>query len=467
MQTRRDQLQAYRFQNRRALAALITGEPNVVDPPMRRLTITTLSGIMIAVLITVAFTVFGLIRPKAGDSWKDAGSIVVDENSGTSFVYLNDKLYPIVNYTSGVLAMGGTQRAQTVTVTDDDIQGVPRGPQIGIPGLPNSLPDSGSLVSSPIAACSRQQVVDNDQVGIRVSVQLGGELATRPVAAGDGVLVDTGAGSQSYLLYDGQRLAVAPGRVATALGYSAATPLQVGRAFIDAVPQGPTLAAPTIPGAGGPANLAGISVRVGQLITTAGGRSYVALADGKASVTDTQKALLQTLAIGPGGTLLDPVSASESAVLQLPDSAQWTSISRSLTGLPADVPTLDPTPADNGGVCAQFSGGNDEPRFTTPASRLPSFQPSSVRETTTSQRGGADSVVLPPGRAALLAATGASPTVFLVGDSGRKFAASSNELLAGFGYGAGDATKVPAALLKLIPSGPALSKTEALRPVAN
>jgi len=79
VQTRRDQLHAYRFQNKRALAALVTGEPNVVEPPMRRLTITTISGIMIAILITVGFTLFGFIRPTGGDKWKEAGAVIVEQ----------------------------------------------------------------------------------------------------------------------------------------------------------------------------------------------------------------------------------------------------------------------------------------------------------------------------------------------------------------------------------------------------
>ncbi|MDT4984661.1 MAG: hypothetical protein QOF95_2151 [Pseudonocardiales bacterium] len=63
VQSRRDQLQAYRFVNRRALAALVSGEPDVIDPPMRRLTITTISGIMIAILIAVGFALLGVIKP--------------------------------------------------------------------------------------------------------------------------------------------------------------------------------------------------------------------------------------------------------------------------------------------------------------------------------------------------------------------------------------------------------------------
>ena len=53
MQSRRDQLQAYKFLTRRALAALVVGEPDVPEAPMRRLSLTTLTGIMVAVLVAL------------------------------------------------------------------------------------------------------------------------------------------------------------------------------------------------------------------------------------------------------------------------------------------------------------------------------------------------------------------------------------------------------------------------------
>jgi hypothetical protein len=68
VQNRRDLLQAYRFQARRAIAALVTGQPNVAEPPMRRLTLTTISGVVIAVLVAVGFALFGILRVPADGS---------------------------------------------------------------------------------------------------------------------------------------------------------------------------------------------------------------------------------------------------------------------------------------------------------------------------------------------------------------------------------------------------------------
>ncbi len=63
MPTRRDQLHAYRFEQRRAVAALVTGEPNAREAPLRRLTLATLSGIVIAAVVAAGFAVLGLLNP--------------------------------------------------------------------------------------------------------------------------------------------------------------------------------------------------------------------------------------------------------------------------------------------------------------------------------------------------------------------------------------------------------------------
>ncbi|HEU5266892.1 MAG TPA: type VII secretion protein EccB, partial [Jatrophihabitans sp.] len=126
MQTRRDQLQAYRFQNRRALAALVAGEPNVVEPPMRRLTVLTISGIMIAILIAVGFALVGVFKPDPGDKWKAQGAVVVEQDTGARYVMLDGLLHPVLNYTSAVLAAANKDKPQIVTVGQGDIRNAPR-----------------------------------------------------------------------------------------------------------------------------------------------------------------------------------------------------------------------------------------------------------------------------------------------------------------------------------------------------
>ena len=251
MQTRRDQLQAYRFQNRRALAALVTGQPNVLEPPMRRLTVTTLSGIMIAILIAIVFGVLAIIHPSAGDSWKTRGSVIVDQDSDTIFIYSHSKLYPVLNKTSAVLAVSGTSAVKTVDVSSGDIAGAKYGREIGIAGVPPSLPSEDALTHYPISACSVQEPRGSEGIA-RVTLHLGSEGAAKAVPSAQAILVTTpGRDKPEYLLFRGQRLPISS-RIASTLGYS--SPVQVGNPFITSVPRGTPLAPPTITGFGKPAD---------------------------------------------------------------------------------------------------------------------------------------------------------------------------------------------------------------------
>lgn len=467
VQTRRDQLQAYRFQNRRALAALVSGDPNVVEPPMRRLTITTISGIMIAVLVTVGFTLFGLIRPKAGDSWKEAGSIIVEEDTGATFVLIDGTLHNVLNYASAVLAVGNNPHV--VKVEQSDLGSTPRGSMIGISGLPSSLPSAQELVSYPASVCSRERVAGsrNDLVA-RVSVALGDDSDSRPLPPDTAVVVNTGPGTQDFLLLRGQRLAVEPGAVSTSLNVSGDA-LRVGGSFINAIPAGADLKAPTLAGAGdrSTVRVGSTTAVVGQLLHATGSEDYyVVMPDGVAPVNTVQRALLLTLPLSADAKPVAPIETTKSVALGAAPSKQWPEVvAKQLADLPSRIAAYDTTAADAGGVCAVFPGQDRQPVFAVPASTLPSFRTGGVTDTERSRGGKADDVEVPPGRAALIQSADGSATVFLVADSGVKFAAASRDVLAAFTYADATPTKLPAQLLALIPTGPALNPTEARRPV--
>ena len=50
MQTRRDQLAAYRYSVRRVMTALMGSDPEQAEQPMRRVATATLAGVLVAVL---------------------------------------------------------------------------------------------------------------------------------------------------------------------------------------------------------------------------------------------------------------------------------------------------------------------------------------------------------------------------------------------------------------------------------
>lgn len=470
MQTRRDQLQAYRFQNRRALAALVTGQPNVVEPPMRRLTVTTISGIMIAVLVTVGFALFGFIRPKTGDAWKAAGAIVSEQDTGARYLYdgQTDTLYPVSNYTSAVLAVAGNQKPHEEIVDRDDLKGVKRGPTIGVPGLPDTIPKKNDLVSFPVAVCSRQQGKGDasDDLTAKVSLALGSDDGARLLSNNSGVIVNTGGNTTQYLLTNGRRYAIKNNQVTFNLTLDTTRPLQVGTAFLSGVPAGPDLGTPSIPNQG---QLTGLQIdgrtpRVGQLLSTHN-RYRVVLSDGVASVNDVEAALLKTLPIGAGGRPLNPLAASGGAANNLQPSSAWSTIESQVFGqLPSTVPRADQSAGDAGGICLVYRSSSEQPLFGVPKSLIPNFHNNGVSESQQSLQSIADQVEITYGKGALVKAEGEAKTVFLVDDSQQRFAAKNSDVLKALGYGDVKPLELSAQLLRLIKQGPAMDPGAVRKP---
>jgi type VII secretion protein EccB len=467
VQTRRDLLQAYRFQTRRAVAALVTGQPNVVEPPMRRLTVTTISGIMIAILVAVGFALFGFFKPGSTDSWRAPGSIIVENETGARYVLLGGALHPVLNYTSAVLAVGN-RNPHVVHVARSDLDGVPRGIPIGIPHAPDSLPAPGDLVGSPWTVCSRQQPVGGSGAAARVTVRVGSTGGARLLPTDTAVIATPPGGAPAFLLADGRRYAITSARVATALNVVPGTTVVVGRAFLDAVPVGPALRPPTLPGQGAVASyrVAGGPVRVGQLLQTGGGRHFLALRDGVSEVNDLQFALLQAVPLRTGGRTAAPVRTNLSAVLPLPHSQHdWSRVQQQFAGLPATVPPYSTAPVSAGGLCAVFRSGAEVPELAVPASMLAAQQPvTGITESPASAAGHADAVLLRPGAGALVRASGATRTVYVVVGTDRRYPAAAAQTLAGFGYGVVRPTRLPEQVISLVPAGPALDPAAARRP---
>lgn len=469
MQTRRDQLQAYRFQNRRALAALVTGHPNVLEPPMRRLTVTTISGVMIAILIAVGFGLVALIKPSPGDSWRNPGTIIVENQSGARYVLIDGVLHPVLNYPSAVLAVGMRQNATVAHVDQSTLAGVKRGPTIGIPQLPDSLPPADGLVTAPWTVCSRLRAASGSSSSLtaRVTLIAGSDARAASLPAGAAALVQAVGDSSWYLLTGGTRHEIASNAALAALGLGNVTPLAVGHAFLDAIPAGQPLQAPKIRDAGTTADyrVGNQRVTVGQLLQTGPTQFTVVLADGVSAVTPVEADLLQTLRIGPGRSTLPPVRTTTAAALDAGTSKrQWQhDVLPQVNELPPTVPPVPALADQRGGLCAVYRSGAADPTFAVPASQLPTFQSTATTESATSARGKADAVVLPPGGGAIVRSANGAQPVYLVAYPGKKYAATSLSVLKALGYAGVHPTPLPDQLLSLMTPGPPLDPAAALR----
>lgn len=462
VQSRRDQLQAYRFLTRRALAALVTGEPDIPEPPMRRLSVTTITGIMVAILVAAGFAVFGLIRPGSNTKIK-AGTIYIERDTGAQFVLLDDgKLHPTLNYTSAVLAVGKQGKVATKTVSAGALSHDPHGVTVGISGVPQSLPRStGRLVRSPWTVCSQVQQQGAGSNQARVAVTVGGTAGAAPLAADDGVVVSTPTNDQPYLLWRGQRLAIASQGIATALGLQTGSPLIVGSSLLNALPQGPSLATPSVPDAGQPGPTVGkTQTLVGELVKVTDDNSFlVVLRDGLARVTAVEADLLQTMTVE--GQLRSPLPASLASVLQVQKSANATAVLQQFNGLPSNVPAVPDTLAQAGGMCVVFHE-NGPLALAVPPGTAPAGN-GHISESAQSSQGVADEVDVPSEQAAVVGPSNGAATRFVVAAPGRKFAASP-DALASLGYGSVSPVLMPSQFLLLVPTGPALDPDAARRP---
>ena len=437
MQNRKDLLQAHRLMTQRSALALLCGEPDSPNQPLRRLNLGTVSSLLVGAVAAGVFGVLGLLAPGSATGLTRPGTLVIDSGSATAYVPCDGgKLCPALNYASALLALDSAQ-PHRVDVSPASLAHYSIGPTIGVAGLPQDLPAAGDLVPGPWSVCAAAGVttlVGGRSVGGTALGTASAELAT------------TSQGGD-WVLWNGERLRIQP-QIAQTL-FPAMQVQAVPLAWLDALPQGPDFAAPQIQGQGttvtGPG---GTPATAGQVYGQPGGggaaaQYYVLLADGKlAQVSATQAQLLERQ---PGAPPQRPISPSMAA-------ADLSGTPVPGNGLPATVPALAPVTA---ALCVRYgpalqrqliSGG------TVPAGATP---------TGASSAASVSQVWLPPAHGALAGATPGDAasgvaSYFLITGATR-YALSSQGVAAVLGYNLkSQATILPAAILDLLPSGPPL-----------
>ena len=447
MPTHKDLLQAHRLMTQRAALALISGEPDSPNQPLRRLNAATVSGLLVAAIAAAVFVVLGLISPGgAATGLTRPGTLTVDTASATAYVPCdNGQLCPALNYASALLALDSAS-VRRVSVSPATLAHYALGPTIGVAGLPQDLPVAKNLVITPWAVCATP--AGATLVGGR---SVGGTA----LGSGSAALATTGQGDV-WVLWNGQRLAIEPS-VAQTL-FPAMQVQTVPPAWLNAVPEGPPFTAPHIPGQGtevtGPLGLALVGQVFGQM--GSGGavaQYYVLLADGKlAHLTATQAQLLTREPEAPAAR---PISPSQATA-----DLSGTTIPRG--GLPTTVPSVTPPqPA----LCVTYGSALQRhivTGATVPAGATPTHRTSAASLTR---------IWLPPAHGALLGAapgpTKAGVTTYFLLTAATRYALPSQSVATVLGYTLKSQSAVlPAAILDQIPTGPPLSPTAATNPAA-
>ncbi|MCX4744012.1 type VII secretion protein EccB [Kitasatospora sp. NBC_01287] len=474
MQTRRDHLQAYRFAVGRLSTALLTGDPGRGDQPGRRAALGTVLGTGTALLLCAGFGVYGLISPPVNDSWRAPGTIVMEQRTGTRYLYLGGTLRPVRNYASALLILG--KGATLREVSTKDLGDTPHGAPVGIAAAPDSLPAPTALTGAVWTRCLAPTGLGTTGLGTTGLGTTGlgttglgttGQGATGQGATGSGggaervdlapaahtttlpadrQLLLTGPDGHRSLLWRGVLHPVPGAATLIALGLDGDQPHAAPADWLAALPQGTPLAAAPIADSGQPAAaVAGVPTVVGQLFRTGAagaGHAYVMTSTGVAPIGPTEAALLAAAPGAPSArevTAADlaaaPVSAAAAPGADLPEVLDATETATGTTALclrqQADGTQLSTAVVE--------AAADDDPRPV----RLPSN--AGVLAVDQDQ----------------LAQRQSSPQTYLISDQGVAFPLGDTQAQAALGLGSATPVPLPAALLAVLPKGPVLSTAAA------
>lgn len=466
MATNRDQLQAQQFLQQRVVSALVTGESDPEQPPFRRARGAGIGSIALAVVVLAAFGVYGVIVPGGSNAWRGE-FVVVEKETGARHVYLDGRLHPVANYASALLVLN--KHAETRTVSRRSLEGVPRGPRLGIPDAPDSLPAPADLLPGGWTACS-QPGADRTGATVDDSVLLVGSTPAGGRPLGDRALLvrvaDTG---DQYLVWRGYRHRIRESdTVAVGLALRTAPWARVGAALVDVLPAGRGIEPITPPDLGAPSTAVPEQpLKVGQLL--------VAETSG-----DVQHYLVEKERLRPISPLQYDIQRSFEPTTRAYDGGQPVGIPLGLVAAgrapqsppagtePGQPPAERPefASADESVLCASFGGVGSAPELLMDPD-LPEPDPMTRTARRTAEGTPlADRVVVPPGRAAVVEVMSGPDapvgTVSLVTDQGRAHPLAGREVLDVLGYRGVTPVKLPASLVARVPPGSVLDPAAAL-----
>jgi hypothetical protein len=238
--------------------------------------------------------------------------------------------------------------------------------------------------------------------------------------------------------------------------------IQVGAAWMSALPAGKPLAVPSVPGRGQRSTLIPGAV-VGQVmqVSSAGTQYYLLEQHQIRAITPVEAAI--TLAdpgvrkSAYGGRTPKPEPLSASTANSVPQQGLP---SPDPTDPPRTKPTMASINSDQSTVCASFNNAGLVPDIAVQAAvEGAAFAPATEQRT---QNGTvlANRVQVQPGWGAVVESmsspTATSGTLFLVTDEGRRYAIASDDARQDLGYDGVTPIQMPASLVARIPAGDAL-----------
>ncbi|PRZ41766.1 type VII secretion protein EccB [Antricoccus suffuscus] len=475
MASRRDLYQSYQFMMQRLVSGIVLRETDPPQSPLRRMGGAAFASVMIAILSLAAAGVIGVIKPGGNTTWKDANKVIVEEETGTRYVYIpNDQgvkeLHPVPNLASAALLVS---TKDVISVSQNSLAGTPRAARIGIANAPDSLPAAESMLTGPWTLCSLPAATTSGEEVPNTALVVGREKSTGVPIQSDAVLVRDTETNTLHLVVDGHQYPIKQeDAVLEGLGLRNAPQVRVGTAWLSALPAGKDLEPYPVANRGAPSTaLAGAKIGEVRVVDTGSSKQYyVVLADkirqltaAEAQITLADPTLSQSVyAGGPAVALALSAADANSAPRQKPPAND-----------PADPPATAPTMAnvssERSTMCASFKSQKGVPEVAVQATvEGAELAPATPRRT---QDGAvlADRVLVNGGSAAIVESM-LSPTAntgpkFLVTDEGKKYALKDTAAVQALGYGDVKPVQMPASLVARIPSGPSLDSDAARQPL--
>jgi type VII secretion protein EccB len=461
MATRRDQLHSYQFLTQRVISAFVMRETDPAQSPLRRGIGAVFGGVMIAVLVAAGFGIYGILTKASTDKWKADGSVVIEKETGASFVYFDQTLYPTLNYASALLA-AGKPGAQVFRVSSKKLSEAPRGNTVGIAGAPNSLPSLKQRVRLPWTVCTIPGTNESGQAVSTVAIAVAADAQGGSTLTDDAVLVRDARLSTRYLIWHGRRYQIRDHDNVVPALFGSVTPVPVGTAWVNSLPAGADISPINVPDRGA-ASPAVPGRKNGDVLSTESGSGtsyFVVFSDGLAEITPLQRDILRAQSSA------DPINIGLTEAQQAPRSGRLHPPSGD-TAPPLSTPELV-SPGGGDLICAVTTDAAAAPSIRVDATvdKLATAVPTgSVSEDAVTL---ADAVLVPAGKVAVVRALG-SPNAnagpyYVITDLGIKYPVPSGSVLDMLGYPAIQAVGVPAALVSRIPTGPTLDPSAALQP---
>ncbi len=286
--TTRAQVNGYRFLLRRYEHALVRRDVRMLHDPMRSQSRSLIISAVFGILIIAGAAILSFLRPQG--SVGDA-KIIMAKDDGALYAVVDGTLHPVLNLASARLI---TQSNEIPTsVKESKLGSIPRGPLLGIPGAPATLPKSSAGSRSTWTLCDTVPLSSAGSAagasGAETTVIAGGldtsaDAAARPLNSAQALLATRDG--KTFLIFDGKRAEVdlQDSIVARALGAGNVVPRPISAGLLNATTQVPPLTPPPPidhVGEPGPGRLS--AVPVGGVVRVRGVGSdelYVVLATG-------------------------------------------------------------------------------------------------------------------------------------------------------------------------------------------